>query len=353
MSLYVSDMVSRGVTKLSVAVVPTPDFTMVAFAGFIDALRLAADDGDRSRPVRCQWTVLSEGRQGVRASNGVTVSARGDLVSPERFDYVAVVGGLLHGGPRETPRLLAFLAEADKGGVPLVGLCTGSLTLARAGLMRGYRACVSWFHHEDYASEFPDLDVVSDRLFLDEGARITCAGGVSVIHLASHLIERHCGVGAADKGLRIMIEEPATGASGESPQPATVAMNRSNDRRVQRALLYMERNLAEPLRLARIASQAGASIRTLSRLFQREFGCSPTQALLRLRLEKAKSLGLGFGTLARLAAECGFCDAAHLSRHYKRAYGRSLREDLSRSVRPISELRFRLVDARGTSPWHP
>ncbi len=298
---------------------------MVAFAGFIDALRLAADDGDRSRPLHCRWTVLSEGRQPVRASNGVTVSTSGDLTGPERFDYVVVVGGVLHAGPRETPRLLAFLRAADQAGVPLVGLCTGSLTLARAGLMQGYRACLSWFHHEDYASEFPGLEVVSDRLFLDEGLRITCAGGVSVIHLASHLIDRHCGPGAADKGLRIMIEEPARDAAGSSPQPATAALHPTKDRRVQRALLCMERNLAEPLRLDRIASQAGASARTLTRLFHQELGCSPGQALLRLRLEKAKGLSSGPATLAQIAAECGFCDAAHLSRHHKRAYGRSLR----------------------------
>ena len=31
--------------------------------------------------------------------------------------------------------------------MPLVGVCTGTFALHGAGLMRGYRACVSWFHH--------------------------------------------------------------------------------------------------------------------------------------------------------------------------------------------------------------
>ena len=35
--------------KLRVGFLLTPRFTLVAFAGFVDALRLAADEGDRSR----------------------------------------------------------------------------------------------------------------------------------------------------------------------------------------------------------------------------------------------------------------------------------------------------------------
>ena len=44
--------------KLRVAFILAPRFTLTAFAGFVDALRLAADEGDRSRQIECQWTVL-------------------------------------------------------------------------------------------------------------------------------------------------------------------------------------------------------------------------------------------------------------------------------------------------------
>ena len=44
--------------RLRVAFVLTPRFTLTAFAGFVDALRLAADDGDRSRPRLIGWEVL-------------------------------------------------------------------------------------------------------------------------------------------------------------------------------------------------------------------------------------------------------------------------------------------------------
>ena len=39
---------------------------------------------------------------------------------------------------------------------PLIGVCTGSFVLARAGLMQGYRCCVSWYHVQDFENEFPN-----------------------------------------------------------------------------------------------------------------------------------------------------------------------------------------------------
>jgi transcriptional regulator GlxA family with amidase domain len=307
--------------ELRVAVLPIADFTMLAFAGFIDTLRLAADEGDRSRPLRCSWTVMSENRQSVRASNGLLVQAVEGLIDPQFFDYVVVVGGTLHGGARETPVLLDYLRRAAAAGIPLVGLCTGAFSLARAGLMADHTACIHWFHHNDYAAEFPGHGVISDRLFLDQGDRITCAGGVSVIHLAGHLVDRHCGPGSAAKGLRIMVEESVR--SGETPQPTPALALRSRaDSRVRRALLFMERRMGEPLKLADLANCSQSTPRHLTRLFKSELGLTPAAALNALRLARAEDLVKhGRLPLADVAAECGFCDSAHLIRNFQRAFG--------------------------------
>lgn len=42
---------------LAVGFVLMPSFTLLPFSAFIDALRLAADEGDKSRQVNCQWTI--------------------------------------------------------------------------------------------------------------------------------------------------------------------------------------------------------------------------------------------------------------------------------------------------------
>lgn len=45
--------------ELRIAFVLQDKFTLAAFSGFIDALRLAADDAAKSRQIRVGWSVYS------------------------------------------------------------------------------------------------------------------------------------------------------------------------------------------------------------------------------------------------------------------------------------------------------
>ena len=56
------------IAPLRVAFLLMPSFTLLAFSAFVDALRLAADDADRSRQIRCRWDVISHDMRPVRAS---------------------------------------------------------------------------------------------------------------------------------------------------------------------------------------------------------------------------------------------------------------------------------------------
>jgi transcriptional regulator GlxA family with amidase domain len=96
--------------KIRVAFVVTPRFTLTAFAGFVDVLRLAADDGDRSRQVECHWTVLGDPGRPVVSSSGAEVRPWEPMEAPERFDYIVVVGGLLQQGQRAPARTIRCTA---------------------------------------------------------------------------------------------------------------------------------------------------------------------------------------------------------------------------------------------------
>ena len=65
-------------------------------AEMIEALRapVAADEGDRSRPILCRWVVPSHNMRPVRSSCGVEVLPTSELDDPRNHDYVVVVGGL-------------------------------------------------------------------------------------------------------------------------------------------------------------------------------------------------------------------------------------------------------------------
>ena len=237
--------------RLRVGFILTPRFTLCAFANFVDVLRLAADEGDRSRPILCRWRVLSATMDPVSSSSGIVVQPEERLGDPTRFDYIVVIGGLMQELETLAPAYVSFLQRAAAAGVPLVGVCTGAFVLHRAGLMQGYRACVSWFHHNDFLEQFTGITPVSDQIFVVDRDRLTCSGGTSSAQLAAFLVDRHIGRAASKKSLAIMMidETMAVGSAQDTHEAQRYGYLLTG------ALLYTTWNLATAA--GAMLSQAG------------------------------------------------------------------------------------------------
>jgi len=307
---------------LRVGVILAEHFTLSAFAVFIDHLRLAADEGDRSRPVHVQWSIMASRQESVPASCGVMIEPTSRFLPPESLDYVVVIGGLLHAGPQIDEPTTRYLREVAETRVPLIGICTGSFILCRAGLMRGRRSCVSWYHYQDFLEAFPDHDVVADRLFLADGPRITCAGGAGAAALATHLIERHLGSAVAQKASQVLLfDKPRSGSDAQPHPPLSETVS---EPRVRRALLLMEQNLTRPIAIAAVAEELGMSVRQLERLCREHVGLGPASLYRQLRMRYANWLIENTDrSVTEIAIEAGFADCAHFSRQFKDAYGLS------------------------------
>ena len=299
---------------------------MLPFAGFIDTLRLAADEGDRSRPLACRWTVMAPDLSPIRASCGVEITPWEKLGHPERFHYVVVIGGLLpEAGSEGTGgldrRTEAFLQAARRRGVGIIGICTGSFALIEAGVLpRDSRTCVSWYHYQDLVERHPEARPVADRLWLREGNVITCAGGTAAIDLAASLVQQHLGGAAAQKSLHIMVTDQPRIDSAAQPRPANTAG--VQDARVRRAMLLLEQSLAAPPSMEALAAQLAISVRQMERLFRRELGVSPQHFARDLRLSYAAwRMAETRDSLTTIALQCGFADPAHLHRQFRGTFG--------------------------------
>lgn len=307
---------------LSIGVILAHNFTLSAAALFVDCLRLAADDGDLSRQLRCHWSIMASQAKPVRASCGITVTTS-PLGDPKQFDYIAVVGGLLHTGPQVDNATTDYLKNAAKVGVPLIGICTGSFILARAGLMAGRCCCVSWYHYQDFLQEFPDHNVVADRMFVEDGNRISCCGGAGAADLATFIVEQKLGIATAQKARQILLLGNVRQGKEAQPHPPLVDFTEVfSDTRLRRALLMMEQHLAEPMPITEMAKRLNLSSRQLERLFQDAVGARPSTVYRVLRLRYARwLLDHTSRSVTDIALEAGFCDCSHLSRQFKAMLG--------------------------------
>jgi transcriptional regulator GlxA family with amidase domain len=313
------------------AVVPLANFTLTAFAGFVDTLRLAADEGDGSRPLRCTWTILGESLAPVRASCGVEILPWATLAAAldqgQRFHYIVFVGGVLHQGRPVSAGMLQLMRLAESTGATLVGLCTGAFALYEAGVMAQHKVCVSWFHYWDFLHRFPHCNeklLVADRLFVIDRRRITCSGGRSVIDVAAAILARHLNAAVLSKALRILqVDEPGRVTTPQPHPPGTLP---SDHPRIRRAVLLMEQHLAGGLGIAELAAKLDLSPRQLERLFKTCTGKSPQDYARGLRLRAAGwMLAHTVQPVAEVALACGFADASHLGREFRKSAGQTPR----------------------------
>ncbi|MBJ6373488.1 GlxA family transcriptional regulator [Sedimentitalea arenosa] len=305
---------------LKIGLILARQFTLSAFANFVDVLRLAADEGDRSRPIRCSWRVVSATMNPVVSSCGIPVQPDQRLGDPTEFDYVVVVGGLISAIEELNPDYIAYLKRAAVSNVPIVGVCTGAFILHKAGLMDGYRCCVSWFHHNDFLEQFEGLIPISDQIFVVDRNRLTCSGGASSAHLAAYLVDRHIGPAAARKSLNIMIIDEAQ--TPENPQPGLPLEYATSDKLVRKALHLIRQNVATPLTVDQLSKRLKVSRRMLERHFGDALQVTPAEVGLSVRLAVARHLlNSTDQSVTHIAAATGFCDASHFGKVFRTREG--------------------------------
>ena len=311
--------------QLRVGIVLLHQFTLAAFAGFIDVLRLAGDAGGRSRQIAITWQVMSVNGQPRRSSAGIEVSDITGLQPPEQFDYVVVCGGNDYFNHALPDELKDWLNIAAKSRVRMLGICTATFVLAQADLVGSRTVCVHWNVLDEFQRQFPSVRAVVDRIFVDEGDLITCAGSTAAIDIALYLVERHCGRDKAQQAIRHMMLQGIR--SPRLPQAHFYSdLEGVEDPRVRKAAHYIEQRLDHPPSLPSIARYVGVSGRQLERAFQAALGETPMAFYRRLRLEYGRWLLQGKQrSITQVAMDCGYSDGAHFSRDFRSHFGVSPR----------------------------
>ena len=139
------------------------------------------------------WEVVTVGQAKVevrdeRGTLGLAADhALADVTAP---DAVLVPGGDGKRPLMQDEELLEWLREVDRTTKWTTSVCTGSLLLAAAGLLRGKRATGHWLYLEllrEYGA-----DPVGGR-YVEDGKTITAAGVSAGIDMALHLVSREVG----------------------------------------------------------------------------------------------------------------------------------------------------------------
>jgi cyclohexyl-isocyanide hydratase len=166
------------------------------------------------------------------------------LADCPRLDMLCVPGGSPVAPVMRDTEVMDWLRTQAEGADLVTSVCTGSLILAAAGLLDGYKAGCYWASGHQLAlfgATFVQERIVTDR------NRMTAGGVTSGIDFAFRVIERLHGRDAAE-AVQLALEydpQPVAGGTPAAARPEILAMVRAQ----------MEKRIAQ--REAEIAAIAG------------------------------------------------------------------------------------------------
>ncbi|MGB7399517.1 GlxA family transcriptional regulator [Castellaniella sp.] len=300
-----------------------PQFAMGALAAFADLLGMLDSQTDADGP--CAWEVVADTLIPVRSASGVQVTPTHLSGNPARFDYIVVVGGPQAPAGGYSPGLMSWLRQAAKAGCHIVALANGVFATAQAGVMAQHRLCVPGGLYRQFLAAYPSWPLetlVTDRPTVFDRRRISCAGGPAVVDVAARILARHLPMADIQRALRGL--QIQTGESHSQVQPPPAGVPADSPPAVRRAMLLIQQYAGQSLTLAQLASHVGVSPRQLQRLFSQHLHTSPQACAREARLQQACWLLRETDkSIATVASDCGFSDAAHMGRSFKASYGRS------------------------------
>lgn len=289
-----------------------PGFSMLALSSLIEPLRsvnrLCGEE-------RYRWVLTSAQKGPVSASNGLEIKATHDLEACPEADLTIVVAslGLEHFAGA---KLLSHIRWLRRQNRMFGAISNGTVLLAQAGVLDGRKVTVHWETLEALIADYPDLQVSSEMYRID-GNVFTAAGGAASMDMMLDLIASREGRSvAADVAEQFL--HGAIRPSTDEQLPDVRWRYRLFDKRLEKAIMTMEKNCINPIRISDLAADIGVSERQLERLFLQAVCKSPSAFYLERRLERAHALMLSTNdSLEQIAENTGFSSQAHFSRAFK------------------------------------
>jgi transcriptional regulator GlxA family with amidase domain len=198
-------ILDSGREKWSVGVLIFDGVEILDFAGPFEVFsRTRLTPGPESRrtedsaPFRV-FTV-AKSRAPIVATGGLTVTPQYGFEDAPPIDLLVVPGGFGTRALLQDLPTIDWIRRTAATARRVTSVCTGSLLLAKSGLLAGRRATTHWAALDTLAS-LHSGPVERERRVVDDGI-ITSAGVAAGIDMAFYVVERLCGAAVADETAR-------------------------------------------------------------------------------------------------------------------------------------------------------
>lgn len=310
-------------TELSICFLLLPNFSLLSVSSAIDPVRMANKIlGYRKYRV----SIRSMNGNEVQSSSGQAFPIDGGIQDLDRADLLLVCSS----DDVEQVQLPASLAPKLRSlasrGCDLGALCTGSLVLARLGLLEGHACTIHWEYASMFRESFPFIELKQDVFVIDR-KRLTCAGGTAALDLILVFLGRSCPPDIVSAVADMAIHHDQRWSDTDQ----RIAIGRRlgiSQPKILHAISLMEQNTETPLSCSELSGEIGLGVRQFQRLFQATLGVSPIAYYIDLRLAAARDLVLKTSMpITKISLACGFVGPANFAKRYRDRFLLSPQQD--------------------------
>lgn len=188
-------------TRCRTGILMFDDVEVLDFAGPYEVLsRARTEPGLQSRrsddTAPFQVFTVARSREPVRATGGLVVTPDHSFASAPPIDLLIVPGGLGTRRLLDDAEVCSWIERTAASARLVASVCTGSLLLAKVGLLRGRRATTHWGALDLLRSIEPTAHVEHGERFVDDSV-LTSAGVSAGIDLALAIVGRVAGAEVA------------------------------------------------------------------------------------------------------------------------------------------------------------
>lgn len=221
--------------------------------------------------------------------NGIcTLHADIEIKDLKKTDLIIIPAydGDIENGVKLGLPVIPWIIQQYKAGTEIASLCVGAFLLASTGLLNGRNCSTHWRAANEFKKQFPDVQLVTDKVITDEQGIYTSGGAFSAANLILYIIEKYAGREAAiycAKTFQIDLDRHS-----QSPFIIFEGQKDHEDGQIKQAQEFIEKNFQEKITVDQLTSMLALSRRNLERRFKKATANTVVEYIQRVKIEAAK-----------------------------------------------------------------
>lgn len=245
-----------------------------------------------------------------------------DVKQTDLIIIPALQGKDMKKGLEENQPFVPWIIQQYQRGSEVASLCLGSFLLAETGLLSGKKCTTHWGYANAFREMYPDVELMTEKILVDEGGIYSSGGALSFTNLVLYLIEKYSGRDMAIIMSKIFMID--IDRDSQNPFIMFNGQKGHEDIPIRLAQEFIEQNFSEKLTVEELASRFALGRRNLERRFKKATSNTVIEYIQRVKIEAAKmSLESSRENVTEVMYKVGYSDTKAFRTTFKKITGLS------------------------------